>query len=170
MSVEGRNKESTWVYMVSNDNISGWVFTSLLTIEGEVSRISVRSVSDALSLAPTVTATFSVKEWLNTKSTSTPQSIVRQIVPLCSDLSSQLGEHVLCRIERAYCDYRPDIDGSPTFCNDRPYPSHNFTLVAWEENWSDLDGSCILISGNLKTYRGVLQIQALNRSQVSYCE
>jgi hypothetical protein len=43
-------------------------------------------------------------------------------------------------------------------------------LVVFGEDWGDLDGSCIVVSGSLEPYRGVLQIQVFNRSQVSSCE
>jgi hypothetical protein len=56
MWVLGRNKESNWVYVLTEDNKTGWVAAWLLTIEGDVSQLSVRSVSSYLSLTPTITA------------------------------------------------------------------------------------------------------------------
>ena len=52
---------------------------------------------------------------------------------LCSQAS--VGERVTCRIPHAYCSYKPTVNGSPTFCNDAPYPSQTFTLIRWGENW-----------------------------------
>jgi hypothetical protein len=46
MALLGRNQDSSWVYMVADDNTAGWVAAELLTIEGEVSRLSVRSASN----------------------------------------------------------------------------------------------------------------------------
>lgn len=162
MSVLGRNQDSSWVYMVSDDNKTGWVAAWLLTIEGDLSRVAVRSGADVVPTAargPVVLAT------------NTSQLPHRFESPShCSDLTSSIGETVSCRIEHAECVYGADVDGNATFCNDRPYPNQNFQLVVFGEDWSDLDGSCIIVAGYLKTHRGVLQIQAFSRSQVSYCE
>ena len=87
----------------------------------------------------------------------------------CKDTWNRVGSFVTCKIPRAYCSYQPSTSGSPTFCNDAPYPSNSFTLVAWESNWSDLDGSCILVSGTVTLYNGKPQIEANSRSQVSVC-
>ena len=80
-----------------------------------------------------------------------------------------VGETVTCRIKRAYCDYRPDVGGAPTFCNDAPYPSQSFTLLVWGEDWSDLDGMCIDVTGFVVRYKGKPQIVAESRSQVAPC-
>jgi hypothetical protein len=72
-------------------------------------------------------------------------------------------------MEKAYCDYLPDLEGSPTFCIDRPAPDHVFALVVFGEDWSGYDGQCLLVSGYLEVDRGTLQIQALQPSQVSSC-
>jgi hypothetical protein len=101
--------------------------------------------------------------------TSASKSILGRLVPLCSDMADQLGERVTCQVEQAYCDYLPDVNGSPTFCDDRPYPNQDFQLVVFGDNWSDLDSECLIVSGYLETYNGNLQIRASSRSQVSYC-
>ena len=46
MQILGRNQDASWVYMVTEDNTNGWVAAWLLTIEGDVTRVSVRSVND----------------------------------------------------------------------------------------------------------------------------
>lgn len=46
MQILGRNQNASWVYMVTEDNTSGWVAAWLLTIEGDVSGVSVRSASN----------------------------------------------------------------------------------------------------------------------------
>ena len=48
MQVLGRNQDASWVYMVTQDNTNGWVAAWLLTIEGDVTRVSVRSASNDL--------------------------------------------------------------------------------------------------------------------------
>ena len=89
---------------------------------------------------------------------------------LCSNARGYSGSAISCLIPAAYCVYRPDVNGSPTFCNDRPYPSNNFQLVAWGSDWSDYDGKCIVISGMVSMYSGKAQITGYSRSQVSYCQ
>lgn len=48
MQILGRNQDASWVYMVTEDNTNGWVAAWLLTIEGDVNRVSVRSASNDL--------------------------------------------------------------------------------------------------------------------------
>jgi hypothetical protein len=156
--------------MVSEDGKTGWVAASLLTIEGNLNRVSLKSNSGDLSLAPTSKVIPTSTRKPVVFRTNTPESLVSRFVPLCSDAADQIGEMISCMIKRVDCVYRPDVNGSPTFCNDRPYPNQNFQLVIFGEDWSDYDGSCIVISGNLERYRGVLQIQAFRRSQITYCE
>jgi hypothetical protein len=101
--------------------------------------------------------------------TNIPQtSLSRYAVP-CFAAVDRIGEHISCKLEKAYCDYLSDIEGSLTSCNDRPYPDHTFILIVRGEDWSDYDGQCLLVSGLLEVNRGALQIQALNRSQISSC-
>ena len=89
---------------------------------------------------------------------------------LCKDVSNLIGIKVECKIPVAHCSYQPATDGSPTFCNDAPYPNHNFALVVWDSDWSDLDGRCIIVSGNLKLFSGKPQIEVNDRSQIVYCD
>lgn len=48
MQILGRNQDASWVYMVSEGNEAGWVAAWLLTIEGDVNGVSVRSASNEL--------------------------------------------------------------------------------------------------------------------------
>ena len=104
-----------------------------------------------------------------TKQAATKNSPSQPEYILCGNTQNSIGSYITCKIPRAYCEYLPSTSGSPTFCNDARYPGHSFTLVAWERNWSDLDGSCILVSGTVTLYNGKLQIEASSRSQVSTC-
>ena len=48
MQILGRNQDASWVYMVTEENKAGWVAAWLLTIEGDVKRVSVRSALNDL--------------------------------------------------------------------------------------------------------------------------
>jgi hypothetical protein len=91
------------------------------------------------------------------------------IIP-SAEASAYNGQWVIVRIEHAYCSYHPDIDGQPTFCNDQPYPDHNFTLLVWEQDWGYLDGLCLLVQGQIELYQGKAEIIAEGPDQVSECE
>jgi hypothetical protein len=99
--------------------------------------------------------------------TPTPQQDTPII--LCGDTSNKVGEFVTCKIDRAYCEFLPGTNGDPTFCNDAPYPNHNFTLVVFGQDWSDYDGKCIIISGTISAFDGKPQIETKNRARISEC-
>lgn len=156
--VIGRNKGTSWV-MVSYEGQTGWVFADYINIQGDTNKLAVVAGNGVLQL-PTAKPSI-----LATKTINAP----RTDYILCKDTRDMIGSTVTCKIPRAYCSYQPSTSGSPTFCNDARYPGHNFTLVAWEKNWSDFDGSCILVSGTISLYNGKPQIEASSRLQVSAC-
>ena len=82
---------------------------------------------------------------------------------------AEAGTFTTCQIQLAQCDFRPDISGEPTFCNDAPFPSHSFTLLVWGEDWSDYDGKCLVVTGEVTRFRGLPQIVATSQSQVANC-
>lgn len=174
LTILGRNDAASWGYVVSDDHQTGWVATSLLRVAGGIHRVSVRDDSAAANSGrATLTSAevaYGAQAYLTEVSaTNIPNApFTRYVVP-CFETASRLGEHISCKMERAVCDYLPTEDGSPTFCNDRPYPDHNFALIVFGEDWSHYDGQCIIVSGYLEIDRGVLQIQASKGSQVSYC-
>ncbi len=103
--------------------------------------------------------------------TATPSATASPAVEtVCADMADRMGTTVVCRIALAHCSYREDVSGSPTFCNDAPYPTHEFTLLVWGEDWSDFDGRCLIVTGYLSRYQGQPQIVAESRSQVSFCD
>jgi uncharacterized protein YraI len=175
LMILGRNDVASWVYIVSEDHQTGWVDVSLLNDAGGIGRVSIRDDS-VLANAGRATLTsaeiaYGAQAYLTEVSaTNIPQSPINRYVVPCFDTASRIGEHVSCRMERAVCDYLPSVEGSPTFCSDRPHPDHNFALIVFGEDWSDYDGQCIIVSGYLEIDKGVLQIQALRRDQVSVCE
>ena len=175
LKILGRNEETSWVYMVSDDSQTGWVDASLLREAGDLSRVSLRDHSGTVYLArPTLTTeelAYGAQVYLTRVSaTNLPQSsLTRYMVP-CFETADRIGDHISCRLERAYCDYLSAVEGSPTVCNDRPAPDQVFTLVVFGEDWSDYDGQCLIVSGYLEIARGMLQVQVLNRSQVEICD
>jgi hypothetical protein len=175
LTILGRNEDASWVYMVSEDHQTGWVSASILRGAGNLNRVSVRDHHALASSArPTLTSAeiaHGAQAYLTqVAATNIPQSsLSRNVVP-CFETADRIGEHISCKLERAYCDYLASAEGSPTFCTDRPYPDHTFTLMVSGEDWSDYDGQCLLISGYLQVDRGALQIEALNHSQVSTCD
>lgn len=93
---------------------------------------------------------------------------VESAIP-AEEASGYYGSVILVRLDRADCSYRPNVNGEPTFCNDQPYPNHNFTLLVWGQDWSFLDGRCLLVEGEVVEYEGIPEIEAEDLSQVSYC-
>ena len=80
-----------------------------------------------------------------------------------------IGQIVTVQMNRAYCSYRRDINGSPTFCNDAPYPAHDFAMLVWGRDWSDYDGRCICVCRKVTSYKGKPEIVLESRSNVSLC-
>ena len=100
-----------------------------------------------------------------------PTIVIQPTVePIPECYVSPIAQNVTCRIARAYCSYKPNVKGDPTFCNDAPYPNHNFTLLRWGENWNYLNGKCLLVTGFNHLYKGKPQIIATNISQVKICD
>ena len=126
MSIMGRNADLTWVYMVSEDNKAGWVFASLLTIEGNLSRVSVRSSTEALSIAPTLRAVPTSTRILFI--TITPWPVVIQ--PTAKSNCSPAYPGVCIPPPP------PDLD-----CGDIPY--RRFTVLAPDPHGFDRDGDGI---------------------------
>ena len=174
LTIVGRNQEASWVYMVSDDHQAGWVAASVIDAAGNLSQVSVRDPSALTSSTrPTLTSAeiaHGAQVYLtNIAQTNVPQSpLTRYVVP-CFETVSQVGSDISCRIEKANCDFLPGLEGSPTFCYDLPAPDHTFALIAFGQDWSDYDGQCLIVSGHLGIDRGVLQVQAEDRSQVSLC-
>ena len=174
LTILGRNEEASWVYVMSEDYQTGWVDASLLPDVGDLSRVSIRDDSFmATSARPTLTGAeiaYGAQAYLTKISaTNSAGSALSQQVESCFEMVERIGDHISCRVEKAYCDYLPALEGSPTLCSDRPFPDHTFTLIVFGEDWSEYDGQCLIVSGYLEIARGALQIEALNRSQVSSC-
>jgi len=175
LTILGRNEEASWVSIVSDDHQTGWVAASVLTDAGDISKVSIRDNSAMASSArPTLTSeeiAHGAQDYLTkVAATNIPKSPLSRYVVPCFETASRLGTHVSCRMEKAYCNYLPALEGNPTFCSDRPHPDHTFALIVFGQDWSHYDGQCLMVSGYLEIDRGILQIEASRRSQVSYCD
>ena len=174
LTILGRTADARWVYMVSDDHQAGWVSASLLPVARDLGRVSVRDSSAlANSARPTLTSAeiaHGAEAYLTrVAATNLPGAPLSPYKTPCFEYADRIGEYISCKLENAYCDYLPDVEGSPTYCSDRPAPDHTFTLTVPGMDWSNYDGKCIIVSGYMEIDRGILQIQALSRDQVADC-
>lgn len=181
LRIIGRTEDSSWVYIVSDDHQSGWVSVAVLPVSDSLAnpeKFEMVSVRDNSTLANPARATLTSAEiahgaqanFTKIAATNIPDAPFSAYKLPCFDAVNRVGDYISCKIERAYCDYLPEVEDSPTYCNDRPYPDHSFALVTYGADWSEYDGKCLIVEGYLKIDRGVLSIQASKRSQVSLCE
>ena len=92
---------------------------------------------------------------------------VETVIEECSN--APIGENVTCKISKAYCSYKPKVKGQPTFCNDAPYPSNDFTLLIWGKDWSKYNGKCLIVTGYNHLYKGKPEIEATSEKDVKLC-
>jgi hypothetical protein len=128
MSIVGRNSDSSWVYMISEDDKQGWVFAPLLTIEGNLNRVTVRSASDAMNVAPTVRAAPTSTRKPLVFATNTPRPVVIQ--PTAQDKNCSSAYPGVC------IPSGPDLD-----CGDIPY--RRFRVLPPDPHLFDMDGDGI---------------------------
>ena len=151
ITLTGKNGD-TWVTFNFNGQ-QGWIQDFFLDVDGNSSRLP------ETLYVPVSTPTERRQE--NQIDTTLP----------CSMMSDHVGELVKCKIPRAHCSYQPATAGSPTFCNDEPYPNNEFTLVIWGFDWSNADGDCMIVEGIISTYQGKPQIEfEADQVNVSHCE
>jgi Bacterial SH3 domain len=175
VTILGRNEDASWVYTVSDEDKTGWVAATILTDPSNLNRVSVRDDYAMVNPArPTLTsaeiANGAQVYLTRVAATNEAQAPLSEHVEPCFEAVNQIGKQISCKLEKAYCDFLPQAEGSPTVCIDRPAPDHTFSLVVFGQDWSEYDGQCLIISGYLEVNGGMLRIQALRRSQVSACE
>lgn len=175
LTILGRNEEASWVFIISEEDLSGWVAATVLPGIGDIQRVSVRDDSILVNTSrPTLTSgeiAHGARLYLTrVAATNNPRSPLIEYVEPCFEAFERIGDEITCRMERAYCDYFPEVEGSPTVCVDRPAPDHTFALIAFDRDWRELDGKCLIIKGHLDIDWGVLQIHALRSDQVSTCD
>jgi hypothetical protein len=86
------------------------------------------------------------------------------------EAENHVGRKIIVRVDSAQCSYQASLTGSPTFCNDSPYPNHSFTFLVWEEDWSYLDQECVVVEGLVELYQGKPQIEVSSPDQITICE
>ena len=89
-----------------------------------------------------------------TQAENREKKIIEYGLPNCSQLSQFEGFEVICQLDRVYCSYEPEDTGHPTLCTDAPSPNEKFTLLIWKEDWTYLDGRCVVIKGILTIFAG----------------
>jgi hypothetical protein len=175
LTILGRSDDASWVYIISDDDLTGWIAASTLKDAGDLSRVSVR---DDYAMVNPARATLTSAEIANgaaiyltyVAATNQAAAPLSKYVEPCFEAVNQIEQQISCRLEKAHCDYLQDVEGSPTVCTDRPAPDHTFALVVYGQDWSGYDGQCLIISGYMDVNWGMMQIQAMRRSQVSACE
>ena len=175
LTILGRNEDASWVYVVSDEDQTGWVSVTALPGIADLSRVSVR---DDLAMVNPARPTLTSAEIANgarlylteIAATNDQHAPLSQYIEPCFEAVDRVGDQISCRVEKAYCDYLPDVEGSPTICIDKPAPDHTFALVVPDQDWSEYDGQCLIVEGVLEVDWGMLQIHALRRSQISACE
>ena len=175
LTIVGRNEEGTWVYMISDADEMGWVAVEALNDIDDISQVSIRDEMFMINPAwPTLTSqeiAHGAQVYLTQiAATHLPESPLSQYTEPCFEAASRVGDHITCRMEKAYCDYLPSLEGSPTVCIDRPAPDHTFALVAFDRDWTKYDGQCLIVEGYMEIYKGALRIQARHPDQVAVCE
>ena len=136
------------------------LFTACATVT-DVSNVAVDQIQDVL---PTSTIPAPPPTQTSAPVVEQPPSVVPS-----AEAINYLGQRVIVRIEHANCNFRADVNGAPTFCNDKPFPEHDFTLLVWGEDWGFLDGACIQVEGVIEAFEGRAEIIAEDLDQVDDC-
>lgn len=126
------------------------VITQLVTVIVKVTSTPVQQVPDPTLQLPT---DAEVHSWV-----------------LATDAADHVGENLQVRVETAHCTYQAGVNGTPTFCNDQPFPNHNFTFLVWGQDWSYLDQRCVIVEGVVELYQGKPQIEVSSTDDVSNCD
>jgi len=150
VAVLERNTDSTWLYVQTKDNLTGWVNVRYVKIMPPPNLVTGLDTPSAPTDTPSV-----------------------ENIPPCSQFANQVNSNVTCKLKQASCQYRSDVGGNPSFCSDRPAPDYIFQLMVQGQDWSDFDDHCMIVSGFLEAKfdgkKAWLQMLETSRSQVSEC-
>ena len=106
-----------------------------------------------------------------TKAKDLEKTIIEYGLPYCSQVSQFVGIKVICQVDRVYCSYKQASTGHATFCTDALSPNDKFTLTIWDEDWSYMDGDCIIIKGPVSMFNKKPEIVFVpSRVNVSPCK
>jgi len=123
VTIVGRNKDASWVYMVTADNLQGWVAAWLLTVDGNLNRVSVQKDTNvSVSVSPTMRVVSPLK-------TNTPRPVIIQ--PTAKNNNCSPSYPTVCIPPPP-----PDLD-----CKDIPYK--RFTVTGSDPHNFDGDGDGI---------------------------
>ncbi|MCH7589166.1 MAG: hypothetical protein IIC78_14200 [Chloroflexi bacterium] len=90
-------------------------------------------------------------------------------VPPCSEAKDHTI--VTCYIKRAYCRRTGSIAALQTSCyDDRQLSSRGFILIARGYEWQDLDGQCLLVTGEVTMERTYPSMIVYDQSGVELCQ
>jgi hypothetical protein len=161
-----------------------WVLMNLLVFSFLVSSCGMQAVELAqpsqtpFVITQLVTVIVEVTVTPEAKPTVTDQIIlasptveVTEVTWVASDQAiNYVGEFISVRLESAQCSFQASINGTPTFCNDLPFPNHNFTFLVWGQDWSAFNKTCVVVEGLVELYQGKPQIEVTSQGQVANCD
>jgi len=181
VKIKNLSQDQEWLFIETAIGSTGWVSIQQIytNLELEEMALQINELENqALSLAvisePTIKTIQPEETIMPTANEIQPTSTIRPTKTMPADIFKECYEanlgNVICKISKAYCSYKPNIKGSPTFCNDAPYPSHGFTLLVWGKDWSKFNGKCLIVTGYNHLYKGKPEIEATSESQVTICD
>lgn len=164
-----------------------WFLVTLLGLSFLISGCGMQAVALAqpsqtpFVITQLVTVIVEVAVTPEAKPTATDQIIlasptvevteVTEVTWVASDQAiDYVGEFISVRLESAQCSFQSSVNGTPTFCNDLPFPNHNFTFLVWGEDWSAFNNTCVVVEGLVELYQGKPQIEVTSQGQVANCE
>ena len=168
--------DQKWLLILMTNDSFGWIMGDPFYISEKLVSVSYMTYETLLRVA-NESINFIDQPYIPTPDNSLPVSTsesqavdnLQTYEQFCADTLKSVGSTVTCKIPQAYCTYQSGLFGKPTFCNDAGSSIYNFTLATWGSDWTDYDGSCIIVTGFVSLYAGKPQIEASDRSQVSIC-
>lgn len=166
VDLDARNEASTWARIQGTDNWVAFEFIdaakSLVALPVVKARVVAKVTGpNSVETSPPISTPIST----STVPSPTKKPVVAFIPS--NEARAHIGENVTVRINRAYCEFIGEV--SATFCNDQPFPNHDFTMLKWDKDWSFYNGACLLVTGRITPFRGEPQIVVKSQSQVATC-
>lgn len=162
VSIDAKNSAATWARIANSDL---WLSVAHLDITGSISQLPAKTPGRVIS-QQSVGNNSPTKGVQSSSPTSTAKVSDFGFI-YADEASNYYGETRTVRIDYAHCDYYTDLD--VTFCNDKEYPNHNFTMLRWNKNWFRYDGLCLLVTGKITPFEGKPQIIVSSISEIKIC-